>query len=141
MLVSISEAIKMAGVSRATFYRYMETGKISIQVDGRGKKSVETSEIIRVFGEASKRPEKVSGDNLKQSVQIENVLVKQENQHLKEVLNRLEKELEQSKEREKRAEERLDAVLLRLSSTEQKEAPREKPVETPKRGGLFGLFK
>lgn len=140
MLVSISEAIKLAGVSRATFYRYMDTGKISIQVNGAGKKSVETSEIIRVFGEASKRPEKISADNLKQSVQIENVLVKQENQYLKETLNRLERELEQTKEREKRAEERLDAVLLRLSSNEQKEAPREKPAETPKRG-LFGLFK
>lgn len=140
MLVSISEAIKLAGVSRATFYRYIDTGKISIQVSGGGKKSVETSEITRVFGDVSKRPEKVSADNLKQSVQIENVLVKQENAHLKEVLNRLERELEQTKEREKRAEERLDAVLLRLSSNEQKEAPREKPAETPKRG-LFGLFK
>ena len=48
--VSISEAIRMAGVSRSHFYnKYINKGLISIQVED-DKKLIEISELIRVFG-------------------------------------------------------------------------------------------
>ncbi|MGB1011896.1 MAG: hypothetical protein ACPGVP_19440 [Thiolinea sp.] len=50
-LVSISEAIKLSGVSRGTFYRkYLNAGLISATQDHAGKKQIETSELLRVFG-------------------------------------------------------------------------------------------
>lgn len=49
--VSISKAIKLSGVSRSTFYKsYINKGLISVE-DERGKKRIDTSELIRVFGE------------------------------------------------------------------------------------------
>ncbi len=48
--VSISEAIRMAGVSRSHFYnKYINKGLISVQVED-DKKLIEISELIRVFG-------------------------------------------------------------------------------------------
>ena len=50
--VSISKAIKLSGVSRSSFYgKYIKQGLISISVDRDGKKQVDTSELVRVFGE------------------------------------------------------------------------------------------
>ena len=49
--VSITEAAKLAGVSRSTLYRsYIEKGLLSISKDHQNKKCVDTSELLRVFG-------------------------------------------------------------------------------------------
>lgn len=48
--VSISEAIRMAGVSRSHFYnKYINKGLISVQVED-DRKLIDVSELIRVFG-------------------------------------------------------------------------------------------
>ncbi len=48
--VSISEAIRMVGVSRSHFYnKYINKGLISVQVED-DKKLIDISELIRVFG-------------------------------------------------------------------------------------------
>lgn len=48
--VSISEAIRLSGVSRSQFYtKYINKGVISVQVED-DKKFIDTSELIRVFG-------------------------------------------------------------------------------------------
>ncbi|MGB1257959.1 MAG: hypothetical protein ACPG51_18950 [Thiolinea sp.] len=50
--VSLTQAAKLAGVSRATLYRkYINTGEITVTTSRDGKKQIDTSEIIRVFGE------------------------------------------------------------------------------------------
>lgn len=48
--VSISEAARLAGISRPTLYRRIEAGEISVERDGDSV-SVDTSELLRVFGE------------------------------------------------------------------------------------------
>ena len=49
--VSLTQAAKLAGISRATLYRrYINTGKITVTANLSGKKQIDTSEIIRVFG-------------------------------------------------------------------------------------------
>ena len=48
--VSISEAIRLSGVSRSQFYtKYINKGAISVTVDS-GKKLIDMAELIRVFG-------------------------------------------------------------------------------------------
>jgi len=48
--VSVSEAARLAGVARSTFYRsYISTGKVSIERDATGKPVIDTSELLRVF--------------------------------------------------------------------------------------------
>lgn len=53
--VSISKAIKLAGVSRSTFYSsYIKQGRVTVSSDDAGKKYIDTSELIRVFGTLQK---------------------------------------------------------------------------------------
>lgn len=48
--VSISEAIRMVGISRSHFYKkFVNTGLISIVVENN-KKLIDVSELIRIFG-------------------------------------------------------------------------------------------
>ncbi len=49
--VSITAAAKLAGVSRSTLYRtYIEKGLLSASKDQQGKRCIDTSELLRVFG-------------------------------------------------------------------------------------------
>jgi ACT domain-containing protein len=48
--VSISEAIRLVGISRSQFYtKYINEGIISVQLEN-DKKFIDISELIRVFG-------------------------------------------------------------------------------------------
>lgn len=50
--VNVSRAIELAGVSRSTFYSsYVKQGRITVSRDSAGKKYIDTSELLRVFGE------------------------------------------------------------------------------------------
>lgn len=49
-LVDLSTAARLAGVSRQTIYRKMQDGSLSWTLDQAGKRRIDTSEILRVFG-------------------------------------------------------------------------------------------
>lgn len=52
--ISISKAIKMAGISRQHFYdAYINTGKITVNRSIPKRPVIDTSEILRVFGRLS----------------------------------------------------------------------------------------
>jgi 2',3'-cyclic-nucleotide 2'-phosphodiesterase (5'-nucleotidase family) len=52
--VSISEASRLAGKSRSHLYeKYINTGAITVETSRDGKKVIDTSELIRVFGSIS----------------------------------------------------------------------------------------
>jgi len=51
MLHSINECVKLTGKSRMTLYRQMTGGKLSYSVGRDERRRIETSELIRVFGE------------------------------------------------------------------------------------------
>ena len=52
--VTITEAAKLAGVSRAHLYnKYIKNGLISVSKDHRDRPFIDTSELLRVFGELS----------------------------------------------------------------------------------------
>lgn len=60
-LHSVTEAAKLAGVTRRTIYRYIKQGKLSAAVSDSDTTVIETSELLRVFGALSQpEPEKVS---------------------------------------------------------------------------------
>lgn len=95
-LVSISEAARLTGKARSTLHKYIKQGKLSTTTDqNTGNKSIETSELIRVFGKISNSPttdcdgvtnvSKLQQEtpNTTQSLQIKLQLLEQENAHLK----------------------------------------------------------
>lgn len=53
----MNEAASQAEISRSTIYRLVHEGKLSATTDRRGKKVIELSEFIRVFGEPKKTKE------------------------------------------------------------------------------------
>lgn len=51
--VSISEAARLASVSRPTIYKLLKSGELSytsVVKHGKAVKTIDTSELIRVFG-------------------------------------------------------------------------------------------
>lgn len=58
---SVTEAAKLAGVTRRTIYRHIKAGKLSASVTGGENTVIETSELLRVYGALSQpEPGKVS---------------------------------------------------------------------------------
>jgi DNA-binding transcriptional MerR regulator len=49
--LNISQAAKAAGVARVTIQRHIKKGTLSCEVNGLGQRLVDTSELIRVYGE------------------------------------------------------------------------------------------
>lgn len=106
-LVSISEAARLTGKARSTLHKYIKQGKLSTTTDqNTGNKSIETSELIRVFGKIS-NPSTTDSDSLThvsklqqetpsptQSLQIKLQLLEQENAHLKAEKELLSKNLD-----------------------------------------------
>lgn len=50
MYFTLSDAAKKVGLSRSSIYRLIDEGKLSATTDHRGKKVVELTELLRVFG-------------------------------------------------------------------------------------------
>ncbi|HMG15956.1 MAG TPA: hypothetical protein VK590_10950, partial [Saprospiraceae bacterium] len=57
----------MVGVSRATFYKHIETRGISTVKDLGGQPKVDVSELIRIYGDRVKAPEKKEGQGASNS--------------------------------------------------------------------------
>ncbi|MGB1012410.1 MAG: hypothetical protein ACPGVP_22030 [Thiolinea sp.] len=57
-IVNITQAAKLAGLSRSYFQRkYIKTGVISSTAGKDGQKEIDTSDLLRVFGEFKDTPE------------------------------------------------------------------------------------
>lgn len=106
-LVSISEAARLTGKARSTLHKYIKQGKLSTTTDhNTGRKNIETSELIRVFGKIS-NSSTTSSDSITsvsklqpetpndtQSLQAKLQLLEQENTHLKAEKELLSKNLD-----------------------------------------------
>ena len=111
-LVSVSQAARLAGISRQQLYRgYIQTGKITVQKVQKGEKAepkIDTSEILRVFGgmegvdshgavtgEQGTTPEKVTGDNkLLAELQVKLQVLEAENRGLRDRLEEKDRRIE-----------------------------------------------
>lgn len=114
MLVNVSQAAKLANISRDTFYKnYINKGKISVSRDERNRPMVNTSEILRVFGGLHTDTVRDLTDHTQGYTKKDNTCtvltptetekiqqLEQENQHLKERLVELQQLQQEAKERE-----------------------------------------
>ncbi len=135
--VSMSDAAKMAGVSRATFYRHIEDKGISTEKNKKGAQVVDISELLRVYGDDLKSLEDVEKDKTskkekgetpqdKGSVSVELEVIKErlknfenererERQQLTSQIEDLRSRLEQSEEQRIKSEEQKDRLTLMLT--------------------------
>lgn len=144
MLVNVSQAAKLANISRDTFYKnYINKGKISISRDGRNRPMVDTSEILRVFGSLQTdtvrdSTKQTQGYTEKDSIctvltPLETAKVQQleqENQYLKERLAELQQLYQETKQEAKEREEWQRGQIEKLTDTiKLLEAPKAIPTK------------
>ncbi len=111
--VSISEAIRMAGISRSHFYKkYINTGIISVSVED-DKKLIDVSELIRIFGNI--HLENNNTEQIKTSVDTDNTIAKDK------VIALLEQQLADFKNREREAKVREEWLQKQIDELRQQQ--------------------
>ncbi|WP_312283633.1 hypothetical protein [Candidatus Igneacidithiobacillus taiwanensis] len=119
MKVTIKEAARLGGVSRATLYRkYINTGVIVVERDRDNRPIIDTSELLRVFGEMSHETRNDHAETDHEHVEhdekdMEIVELRGKLEGVRDVLRIREEEL-------KRALEQIDWLQKRLEASEQK---------------------
>ncbi len=107
-LVSVSQAARLAGISRQHLYRkFIKTGEISVSKGLKGETLIDTSELLRVFGELhgdshddgavlqEETHEKHTGDSgLVSELQAKLQLIEAENRALRERIEDKDKHLD-----------------------------------------------
>ena len=122
--VSISQAAKLAKISRSTLYnKYINTGMISVETV-EDKKLIDMSELFRVFNN------NITQDNKDTQINTVADSVEQaENTAKDKIISLLERQLQEAKEREEWLKAQLEKTTHLLEDKTQK--PRKK---------LFGIF-
>ena len=123
-LVNFTQAAKMAGISRSYFHRkYIKQGVLSVTTDADGNKKVDTSELLRVFGELKGIPvhskQNTPNEQGKHSDVNHNSELSAENETLKGKLAIIENQAEELRDDKKWlklqvAEEKARAIQERL---------------------------
>jgi hypothetical protein len=85
-IVSISEAARLTGRSRKTLQRYVAEGRISMSHPDAGAKGIDTSELVRVFGELSQPSSSLSHASMSQHVALDVPALRAEIEGLKAVV-------------------------------------------------------
>lgn len=138
-LVSISEAARLAGKSRSTLYKtYIETGKLSVVQDSAtGKPVVDTSELIRVFGQLRTTVNTVASTDT--IIQDRTPEKDSEIKLLRELIKAKDEQIEAAKEREswmrRQLEEMTQTVKLighQKQEPVQEEVHNQQPVKETK---------
>ena len=55
--LSVTQAVKAGYASQATIYRDMEKGKVSYTRNGKNRRLIDVSELVRVYGEPKASPD------------------------------------------------------------------------------------
>lgn len=89
--VSVAEAAKLTGKSVKTIYRHIDIGKLSSSHNENGSKSIDISELQRVYGDLKIKDENVIFSQMTEA-EITNdtqmrQLLEQENEMLKKLLD------------------------------------------------------
>lgn len=133
--VSISEAIRITGISRSHFYnKYINHGIISI-INENNKKSIDVSELIRVFGDIRLEYEHKNTDFSTSIKNTNNTNVDSSSrliELLEQQINEFRIREKESKERESWLQKQIDELRLQHNNLlENKNRSRKK---------IFGLF-
>lgn len=118
-MVSISEAARLAGVSRSTLYRvYIKSGKISVSQNDRGQPVIDVAELLRVFKHLPGVPESETEKNrmLQYDVEHGQDVSKAEIEHLRALLRVREEELARALDEVRWLRGKVDALEQRQIS-------------------------
>lgn len=143
--VSVSEAARLAGVSRVTMQRHIKKGKVSKSEDEDGNPVVDTSELLRVYGELKTGDTPVKQSESSTLLQDE-AATKSDDTALKialleQKINFLEKERDTERERREQAEAEKERWAKQAESTTRLlEAPKEQTPAQQEKPGFWKRF-
>ena len=149
MFVSISDAAKMVGVSRDTFYRHIDDKKISIIDRDTPRPKVDVSELQRVYNDKLKPLEEVKkkkavNDSAPPAATAENALLKEKLQMLETERDRerrqLQDQIDNLQESLKKEQETVSKVTALLSD-QRSEAERKASQDNVQAQKLAALEK
>jgi len=131
--VSISEAARLAGISRPTIYKLMNSGQLnftSVVKAGKTVKNIDTSELIRVFGIIENLP--AATDFTVRPEQEITQINNPDLQHLQHKIELLQKENEGLKEAVASRDEHISSLrqaMLLLEHKQDKQQPLPPPAK------------
>ena len=135
--LSISAAAKRAGIARQNLYaNYINTGKITVEIDERGNKCIDTAEIIRVFGmlqpeDGDSHGDKSNRQNMTPSMSLKhdskNEGLQVEVKLLREQLADKNDQIQEYRQREQRLLDQVDKLTDTIKQIEHK--PKTGPVQ------------
>jgi len=135
--VSISEAARLAGISRPTIYKLMNSGQLnftSVVKAGRTVKNIDTSELMRVFGAIENLPA-ATDFTVKPQQEITQVN-SPDLQHLRHELELLQKENEGLKEAVTSRDEHISSLRQAMLLLEHKHDIQQ-PLPSPAKWWQF----
>lgn len=109
--LNISQAAKAVGKSRRTIQNHIKQGKLSCETDGNGNKVIDTSELMRVYGEVQ---DSFTGNTHEQKKENTQQFTAHYAELLQQKINDLEKqvkELEQDREERRDREAKLLGIV------------------------------
>lgn len=103
-LLSISAAARAVKKSRGTIYNYLKSGRLSCTKDNDGNTKIDTSELLRVFGELSSN---ITLEQNKKVSKLDTDIHPKKQKNLGKtsndtIIDMLQKQLQASQEREKK---------------------------------------
>ena len=140
-LLSTNDAARVAGISRRSIQRAIKEGRLSATTDGDGNRVIDTSELIRVYGELRRVADEPA--TMTHSVATEATLIAVLQDQLQHAQDQLEQVMRQAHEREQQTQQE-KAHLLALLETEQ-QARRDLetkllPAPRPARTGMVRVW-
>ena len=126
--VTILAAAKLAGISRANFYKnYVNTGTITVGKNVKGRPEIDTSEILRVFGEIKCAPGETQG--IHNEIHKVTLAKDSEDSMLQIEVRILREQLSEAKDREEWLKQKVDSLSsanIFLLENKQPEQPKKK---------------
>ena len=121
--LTITEAAIRAGIARQTLYAgYINKGKVTVSTDERGNKFIDTSEILRVFGELKPdNDDTVTLQDFRRNPTPETDALQREIEHLRERLTELQARETAAAEREKWLQGQIETLTGSLKLVEHRQ--------------------
>lgn len=102
--VRISEAARLAGVSKSTMHRALKLGRISYETDEKGERWIDPAEVARVYGTVETAQKH---DPRHAEARAADPAMERENELLRGLVDDLRRRLDQSEDERRRLSERL----------------------------------
>ena len=135
--LNLTQAAKAAGIARGTLYKHIEQGKISCEMDDKGKKVIDTSELIRVYGEIE-NPEPSEERSIEHKATPETTEIVQVLRERIEDLEQQVKDLRKDKEGSKEREDKFLDIIKQQQTLLLPSENVDKEEKDAKKVGFFG---